>query len=190
MHVSGLRGEWECSYEDWPSLYRAVDDVLNAVPATEWDGETTQLLLYALARDNEDERIAEELATRPEALLTLAEASLRSAEDQARWQIAAQLSRMNGWPSEAQSLLESLARDEDEYVRRRALMSLGIRGSPSLEDLVDAAWMSGDEYQRMAALAAMRDSRSPRLDEYLSRAELDGRAYLVAQAARMRAGQE
>ena len=186
--VDELRGEWACDYKDWQALYRAVFDVLDAVPIADWDGPTTEFLLYALARDDEDERIAEELSTRPEALLAITRAALRSPERNARWQVAAHLSRVSDPPIEARSLLESLAGDGDEYVRRRALMSLGILGSPALEGLIDRAWASGHEYQRMASPAALRDSHSPRLDEFLALAGLDGRPYLVAQAARIRAG--
>lgn len=85
-------------------------------------------------------------------------------------------------------LLLQFAHDEDEYVRRQALMALGTLGSPLVEDLAEAAWQTGHEYQRMAVLAALRDVQSPALDDYLARAESDGRQYLLHYAAKIRAG--
>ncbi len=38
-----LSGEWECEYEEWQSLYVAVFSLLNAVPVSEWDEETTEV---------------------------------------------------------------------------------------------------------------------------------------------------
>ena len=190
MPVSELGSEWEFEYEDWQSLYQAVFAVLDTLPTYKWDEETDKLLLFALARDNEGEIIATELERRPKALLVLARASLRSAEDQAKWQIASRLSGMSEQPAEARSLLELLAVDKDEYVCRRALISLGILGSPSLEGLVDAAWATGNVYQRMAALTALQGSRSARLNDFLVKADLDGRQYLVAHASKIRAGAE
>jgi HEAT repeat protein len=187
LPVSELGGEWEFEYKGWQSLYRAAFDVLDSLPLSEWDEETKALLLFVLARDNEGEIIAEELVSRPEILLILAKASIRSTDAQAKWQIATQLSKLGEGHAAAQSLLETLARDEDEYVRRRALMSLGVVGSPMLESFVDAAWETGDEYQRMAVLTALRNYRSPRLEDFLTRAEFSRQAYLSAHASRIRA---
>ena len=188
--VSHFQGEWECDFEGWTELREAVFRFLIEVPPHQWGAETCDLLLYALARDNEVELIAEEIAMAPGALLVLAKAAIPSAEVDAKWQIAEQLAQTATHLPEAESLLIILADDVNEYVRRRALLSLAKIGFRSVEDLADAAWATDDVYQRIAALTALRDVRSPRLDAFLERAEADERESLVNWAARIRRGEE
>jgi len=70
------RAEWEEAYPWWVDLYDTVRDALQMVPTQDWTPESERDVLYALARDNEDEVLLEELINHPGALLRLAPAAL------------------------------------------------------------------------------------------------------------------
>jgi hypothetical protein len=84
-------GEWECEYPHWADLYNAVTAYISDTKVEEWDEGVADLLLYAIARDNEIEHIAGHLRETPEKLYALAQAAVRSAEKDAKWQLAEQL---------------------------------------------------------------------------------------------------
>lgn len=171
--------EWECDYDYWPELWNATAAFLDSSEPRRWDRPTVELLLYVLARDNEMEELKNDLASRPEHLLVLAEAGTGSAERDARWQLAAALGCVEADESKVVPLLETYAADGDEYVSRRALIALGQRKAPVAEGLGQRAWDTGDEYQRMAALGVFHALGSPLLPTYLKLAEQDGRQYLA-----------
>ena len=173
-------GEWELEYEDWESLYIAARAV---IASGEWDEEVTELLIYTIARDNEVELVVSSLSE-PQ-LLLLADASISSEEPDAKWQFAEHLGNLP-LAAEPERILLAFVADENEYVRRRALMALANLGSSHTERLVIDAWRSGEEYQRMACLDALHCIASPQLSKYLDLAEQDGRPYLVGIAERMR----
>lgn len=181
-------GEWECDYPNWGDLYNVVTAYLSHSKVEEWDECVSGLLLYAIARDNEDEYIAGQLSKTPEKLYALTQAALRSGEKDAKWQLAEQLAHYPG-REETESLLLALVRDADEYVRRRALMALGKIKSSQVETLAGEAWNSGNEYQRMAVLDALHSVESKKLALYLDLAQVDGRNYLMAFANRIRTGE-
>ena len=76
--VNELGGEWECDFEGLYELYESAADLLAKIPPAQWDSETVDLLLYALARDNECERTSKEFAKKPDSLLVLARSTLHS----------------------------------------------------------------------------------------------------------------
>jgi HEAT repeats len=179
-------GEWECEYDDWGSLYSAYVSHLGRYDPQDWKTEDLDLLLYVLARDNENQTLQAELEKRSAHLIEMAKLALsRSCDYEARWQIADALGNLKG--SLVDPLLELFFSDEHEYVRRRALLSLGRIGSLKTEELVPNAWQTGDEYQRMSALASLNSMNSPLLPMYLKLAEQDGRQYLLREALRIRA---
>jgi hypothetical protein len=88
-----------------------------------------------------------------------------------------------------------MARDEHEYVRRRALESLAKVGSPAVEELALDAWHRPDEDQehaRMMVLHCLDHIGSLLLEPLLAEAERDGRQYLreFAQGLRPRRSPE
>lgn len=182
------RGEWECDYQDWADLYKAVTAYISDSKVEEWDEVVAALLLYAIARDNELEHIARHLREAPEKLYALAQAAVRSGEKDAKWQMAEQLAHCPG-QERAEALLLALATDPEEYVRRRALMALGRLKSSHVETLVEQAWDGGDEYQRMAVLDALHSVQSTKLAGFLDMAQADGRQYLLGFANRIRRGE-
>ena len=136
-------------------------------------------MIYAVARDNEFEHLADVIAADPAALLLLAERSLAQPEPDARWQFAARLGTWVVRRGPAEALLLRLVDDPDEYVRRRALLSLGKMRSLHAEALAVRAWDTGEEYQRIAALWVLKDIASDKLATYVARAHEDGREHVV-----------
>lgn len=174
--------EWETNYEAWPELTRAYADVLDVCSPADWDQELIDLLLYALARDNEAEVLKDELVQRPGHLLALARAATQGAEADAKWQVADALGRTAANDADVEPLIEGFLQDLDEYVSRRALSALARREAVQFDDWAVRAWDTGHEYQRMAALDALATRRSPLLGRYLDLADADGREYLVGLA--------
>ena len=68
--------EWESSYAGWHELYAEAEDFISQSDYEDLcPGDKTDLL-YALARDNEDEILADALRRRPELLVAVAEDAL------------------------------------------------------------------------------------------------------------------
>jgi HEAT repeat protein len=175
-------GEWECDYSEWDELHAAALSFISSLPAEEWSPENVRDLLYAIARDNEIEYLAEEVAKDVDVLLRLSELALSSSEVDAKWQLAVQLGSLSDRRQEAEPLLLRFVDDPDEYVSRRALLSLGLLKSARAEDLAERAWRTGHEYQRIAALWVLKNVASVRLADYIQQAMEDGRQYVVENA--------
>lgn len=138
-------GEWECEYDAWDGVYDAVLAFVGQRMPEEWSADEVEAVLYAIARDNERQRIAEEIGDRhPDLLLPLARAALAHGERDDHWQLAHELGEGRADRDETERLLLLLARDEHEYVRRRALASLARLGSSSVEALALKAWSRPD----------------------------------------------
>ena len=175
-------GEWECDYEHWDSLWVAAIAVLESLAPDAWTQKCRANLLYAIARDNEMEHLADELSGKTDALLELTRSAIGSSEPDAKWQLAVQLGTLSTNKMEAETLLLRLVDDEDEYVSRRSLLALGKLKSVHAERLAEKAWLTGHEYQRIAALWVLKDVASSKLAEYVRLAEEDGRKYVIQNA--------
>lgn len=186
-------GEWECDYEQWGPLHEAVLAFVTARPLSSWSDEELRAVLYAVARDNEIQHLAREIRRRhPDLLVGLARAAVAVGERDDRWQLAEELGHLDRPGGEVEGVLLQLARDEDEYVRRRALGALLRLGSSAVEQLALEAWHRPDpdqEWARMMALACLFKVGSPHLEPLLAEAERDGRPYLSGYAERVRRGQ-
>src|SRR5262249_13501751 len=159
--------------------YDAVLGFVADRPFESWLADEWQAVLYAIARDNEMQHLAREVRRQhPDLLLPLARAALRLGERDDRWQLAVELGSAG---SGGEQVLLEMARDEHEYVRRRALESLAKVGSPAVEELALAAWHRPEEDQehaRMMVLHCLDHIGSPMLEPLLAEAERDGRQYL------------
>jgi len=118
------KAEWEGGYFDKDDFYDEVDRFLEEVPLNEWTSEAYDLLLYALARDNESGTVLRALEKYPEELIALANKALTYKDFHARWQIAYGLSRFKNNKDVAEHVLQQFLKDKDEYVRRRTLLAL------------------------------------------------------------------
>lgn len=185
--VAERSGEWETFYPNWEELYNAFFAVVSATAYQDWNETTASALLYAIARDNEGQHLAEYLGDDPDKLLYLAERAVSAGERDTKWQLAEQLGTLEPQRQPAaEALLLCFVRDEDEYVRRRALLALARIGASHVEELARLAWEDGHEYQRIAALCALDMVESPLLAEYAARPEANSGEILATYAAFIR----
>ncbi|MET8150148.1 HEAT repeat domain-containing protein [Actinoplanes sp. NPDC049668] len=112
--------EWECNYPHWDELWDAARRHIET--SVELSDLERRELLYVLARDNEDEEIAEMLSASPRVVEQLLPLALEYPDPDARWQIAMILPAALG--DRAIEPLRQLAQDDDEYVRGRARAAL------------------------------------------------------------------
>ena len=175
-------GEWEVDYSEWSDLLAAAEEVIARGPR---DDREIQLLLYALARDNECECIKSVLHEHPSAGMLVARAAISCAEPDARWQVAEFLGS-RAEDDEARALLRVLIGDEDEYVRRRALLACA-RVDRDLARLTAVAWLKDEnEYSRLAALSVLQELRAPELGSVIAQLEEDPSPYVSRRVAEIR----
>ena len=178
-------GEWESDYGNWDEYYDAcIQLIKNKPPKSLTDIEISDLF-YAIARDNEQEHLIDEIAEDETLLLALCETSFGHIENDAKWQFASRLGEVQNNVKYAEKLLLKLVNDTDEYVSRRALLALSRLGSSQTEKFSIKAWETNHEYQRIAALSCLKTIKSQILPEYLNKAYKDGRKYLVAKARKI-----
>lgn len=115
-------GEWEIDYPDWDELYHAASEALELLNK-EFNHDLAQLLVYALAIDNESGTILQKAEEKLESKLRFVKKVINSALPQARWQAAELLGRTEVEDRE-KLLINLINRDKDKYVVRRALMGL------------------------------------------------------------------
>lgn len=179
-------GEWEYEYERWGELRFTAKAFLASSTPEDWRDEDIADLLYAIARDNEMELLAEEIGKDETTLLALSSHALTSRESDAKWQLEVQLGNVLDNTKEAEAILLKLVRDENEYVSRRSLLCLGKMKSVHAEELAGRAWETGHEYQRIVALWVLKEVSSPRLSDYIAKAMEDGRESVVRRAIEVR----
>ena len=110
---------WECDYPDWQAIYAAVDGFVAEAAQRTITSEELELLLYVLARDNEDEHVLETLGQFPGTAAQVVEAAVCFSDVGARWQAAVIAGRIG-----AASTVRRFLDDPAEYVRRRAGFAL------------------------------------------------------------------
>ncbi len=179
-----LNAEDDCIYSEWRHLFEIILTFLTTSINDHWTDREVNDILYVMSWDNECEDLADEIEEKPDVLMKLANLSLNSLEDDAKWQLADRLGNLSNKPAE--SLLLKFVNDKDEYVRRRALTALGRMKSPYAEALAEKSWETGEEYQRIAALWVLKDIASSKLTEYLQKAIEDGRHFIIKNAHQIR----
>ena len=180
----GSSGEWECDYPEWRALYKAAEAAYAAYASDPPDYATKDLLLYAIARDNECQRLSDALLQYPELLLNLARHAKEYPDWNARWQMPVILAEA-GLP-ESPDLIRSFIADDDEYVRRRSLMALAKYCPDEAEGIAIAGMDEKHEYTRIAALHVLFDVGSDRLQYFLDRHETDPNEYVRQNVAELK----
>ncbi len=99
--------------------------------------------------------------------------------------LAVELGALHEQKNAAELILIGFVHDEDEYVSRRALLSLAKMKSDRTESLVERAWGTGHLYQRIAALSTLQTVSSKKLREYVEKAYENGREYVVQNARKI-----
>lgn len=115
-------GEWESDYPGWAELHKAAAEALEQLN-TEFNHDLAQLLVYALAIDNESGTVLQQVDEKLENKLRFVKKAINSDQPQARWQ-AAELLGNTDVEDREKMLTNLVKRDVDKYVARRALMSL------------------------------------------------------------------
>ncbi|MES2952806.1 MAG: hypothetical protein V4858_30110 [Pseudomonadota bacterium] len=168
----------------WNGLYDAAFAFVDSTRPDLWTSDEIADLLFLIAHDVHD-LVAERLAEEPGKLLAISREALRCDDPDAKWPLAVELGALHEQKTAAELILIGFVHDEDEYVSRRALLSLAKMKSDRTESLAERAWGTGHLYQRIAALSALQTVSSKKLQEYVERAYEDGREYVVQNARKI-----
>jgi hypothetical protein len=148
-------------------------------------------LLYAIARDNESEIIADELVKYPAWFQLLTERSIGSIYINAGWQFAKRIGECKECDKQ---LIFHFLESEDEYTSRMALGALADIYPDKAEEYAERFWNRGkysegtyeDEYQKIMALIVLQKVGSPKLQEYVEKALLTEYEFLTEWAEEMK----
>jgi HEAT repeats len=183
LNSETLNVEDGCCYSEWWDLCKIILSFLTTSINEDWSNQDVDDILHVIGWDNECEYLTDEIEENFDILIKLADLALNSSEDNAKWQLADRLGNLSNEPAE--SLLLKYVNDENEYVRRRALIALGRMKSPQAEALAEKSWETGEEYQRIAVLWVLKDISSNKLPSYLQKAMEDGRHIVLTNAHRI-----
>lgn len=165
--------EWEASYPNWNLIYTLFSQLIESIEFTKRDQKTINNLLYIIARDNEDEELISILSEKPLCLIFLAKKGLMYQDDSARWQFAHYLSKIIDAFPEVEEIILKYSNDHVEYVRRRALLALGIINSKYAEEKAIEAWNTNLEYQKLAAIEVLQQVQSKQIRLVLHSGQTD-----------------
>src|SRR3954449_13403532 len=174
-------GEWETEYGEWPAIWDAFRRFVELKPPAQWDAGEWRDVLYAIARDNEDEVIVDDLVERhPDVLIAIAARARQDGEADARLQLAEALGRVDVDRDTREALLLDYYDDHSEYVRRYALNALSEMGSRHTERIALEEWDrpgdhrregrvdDGQVTSRVAVLHALHRVRAPSFERVLT----------------------
>ncbi|MEC0174587.1 HEAT repeat domain-containing protein [Paenibacillus favisporus] len=153
--------EWETRYQNWELLNTLFDKLIDTTTCYDWDQKTINNLLFIIGRDNECELLVSKLAEIPEYLLFLGQEGLSYPDADTKWQLAHYLSNIASIQLEAEEIILKYYEDQNEYVKRRALLALGIIKSRHAEQCALESWKTGMKYQKLAALEVLKQINSP-----------------------------
>ncbi len=165
--------EWETNYPGWSIINTVFEQLMKTTDIREWDEEFIKDVLYLIAKDNECECLADILHGFPECLLFLSRHGLNYPDSDARWQLVHHLSAIYNDFSESEEIINNYYQDNNEYVRRRALLALGYIKSKYAEENALKSWETGQEYQKIAALHVLYEIDSSKLRNLLINGETD-----------------
>lgn len=183
------------TFEEQDQLLAAARALLHFKPYRDWSADDTRDFIFACSLDMDEDLVArlglegvrvEELTQARSRLLALASQSLETGTRHCRWQFAQILRGAGALDEELESLLVRFAVDEDEYVRRLAVDSLGQLQSPLSEEFALRLWHGDDpnqQHSRMMALSVLQKIGSQRLGQ-LAEEAANGELPILASHAR------
>lgn len=189
-----IGGEWEVDYPGWNNAYDAFCHVLTQVDVRTADDVLLDEMAYFIARDNEAEGLIKEVIQYPQWFEILCRHVVKSNENEAKWQFAAYLPECDCGQN-TQNLILDFAKDEHEYVSRRALLAMPALRPDQVEGFAALFWNKTcypdewQEYQRIAVLVSLDEVHSALLPRYLELAKRDGRKYLMQHVERIERGE-
>jgi hypothetical protein len=152
--------EWEASYPSWELLNTIFNKLVDTTTCDEWDQKTINNLLFIIGRENECEILARKVAEFPESLLFLGKEGVSYPDRDTKWQLAHYLTNVASVKPEVEEIILKYYEDQDEYVKRRALLALGIIQSRYAEKCALESWKTGMKYQKLAALEVLKQINS------------------------------
>ncbi|MBX0332203.1 HEAT repeat domain-containing protein [Pontibacter sp. HSC-14F20] len=142
-------GEWEAGYPGWDALYKAADEALVQLNR-EFNHDLAQLLVYALAIDNEAGIVLKRVEEKLENKLRFVRKAVFSDQPQARWQMAELLGYIDVEGCE-KMLLHLINSEPDKYVVRRALLSLSKVNNAKAVELAQKYVRDTDPFMKLVA---------------------------------------
>jgi hypothetical protein len=142
-------GEWEADYPNWDALYKAASEALVKLNQ-EFDHDLAQLLVYALAIDNEAGVVLKSVEEKLENKLRFVRKAVYSDQPQARWQMAELLGSVEVEGRE-KMLLHLINSEPDKYVIRRALLSLDKVNHTKAAELAQPYVRDTDPFMKLVA---------------------------------------
>ena len=157
-------------------MSEAAMTIISDMDSKDADEKLTDALLFAVARDNEAEILAEELIKHKEWFELLSVKSVGSKYINAQWQFAKRLSKCDS----CKNLIYEFIESDDEYTSRMALQTMAEIDPEKAEEYAIRFWNRGkypvgsyeDEYQKIMVLHVLNAVDSDMLAEYLREARL------------------
>ena len=115
-------GEWETDYPDWDLIYEGVKAEIEKIKG-KMDRYSIDDILEAMAIDNECEIVMELIEYNLEIANMIVENGYTFYQPETRWQIAELLKTIGGEYAR-NILVDMITKDNNKYVKRRALLSL------------------------------------------------------------------
>lgn len=142
-------GEWEAEYPHWEALHKAASEALGQLNQ-EFNHDLAQLLVYALAVDNEAGVVLKSVEEKLENPLRFIRKAVFSDQPQARWQMAELLGHADVEGRE-KMLLHLFNNEPDKYVIRRALLSLSKLNPAKAVELARPYLRGTDPFMKLVA---------------------------------------
>lgn len=167
-------GEWEHELEEFDDMISAGIAVIQNLSVSEASEQTKDLLLYAIARDNECNNIIEEILNHSKWFAELCKKVLDTNYVNAKWQFAELLGKCDS-DNSINNLIFDFLSCGHEYTERMALKSLANIHPEKAEEYAILFWerekYECNEYQKIMALYVLHKIKSPSLECYLRKSE-------------------
>lgn len=157
--------EWEVSFPRWELLNTIFDTLIATTTNHTWEQRTVNNLLFIIGRDNESELLIRKITEYPESLLFLGKEGITYSDSDTKWQLVHYLTECFPTHFEVEEIIYRYYEDQNEYVKRRALLALGIIKSKYAEQCALESWRTGMKYQKLAALEVLIQLNSPYYSE-------------------------
>jgi len=179
---SWLQNNSKESYsEECPDL--GISEAVNGIVDSNEDFNMADLL-YLLALENESEWVLEKIEENDSLAWEVVEAGIQYHDFEARWQIAVLLGFLG--TSRATPYLVQLCHDEDEYVRRRALLELR-QHDKTLSETIAIGWLDSiHEYSRMVAVDTLKYINSTEFESAAKKLIYDSSSIVKNRLAELR----
>ena len=183
-------GEWEIGVDNqFDEMVNAALKVIENINSSGAGEDIIEALLFSIARDNECEKIADELLKHEEWFELLAKKSLDTKYINAQWQLAKRVGKFEN----CKELIYKFIESENEYTSRISLQTLADIDPQKAEEYAIKFWNRRkysegsyeDEYQKIMSLHVLYNIGYEKLDEYREKALALPYKWLKANAEEM-----